>query len=192
MSDEKRPNAKYSLSNPDNTNPSDDEKIIHHYNRERRLANAPKEVQDLYKEQKPFRFGLLGPLVADRPRRFLFFSIIFLCILIFIISRMGFFETRYILEGNRIDISGLRVEGNTIVRLRKIAQSTDIYTGAVEIAVFVPVQSDEEQFVFRHRIFFTLDKEEESVFTVPFDEPELLVVLQSERENLVRLRLKPE
>jgi hypothetical protein len=187
-----RPNKKYDLSNPDKGQAVDDGKVIYHYSRERRLATAPKEVQDLYKENKPQRFGLFSTLIADRPRRILFFSIIFLAILIFALSRMGFFDTKHILEGNRIDISGTRFEGTTIVRLRKTSENQNAYTGAVNIAVSVPVQASEDQFsVFYHQIFFTLQREEEYRFAVPFDSSELLLVLHSERGTLY-LRLNPE
>jgi hypothetical protein len=195
---EKRPNVKYNLSNPDNKKTSE-EGLTFYYNRERRLENAPKEVQDLYNDHKPARFGLFRTLIADKPRKILFFSIILLCILIFMLSRMGFFETKHILDGNRIDITGIRIEDTTIVRLRKNAQNADAYTGAVNIAVSVPVrlpvqpsaQAEEENPVFYHRVFFTLEREEEYRFAVPFDSPELLLVLQSERSTLY-MRLNPE
>jgi len=186
-----RPNKKYELSNSDNI-PINDEGIVFHYKRENRLANAPKEVQDLYKEQKPARFGLLGPLVADRPRKILFFSIIALCLLIFALSRMGFFDTKHILDGNRIEISGTRFEGNTIIRLRKTAQKADVYTGTVDIAVSVLAGPEEHFPVYNHRIFFTLEKEEEFRFAVPFDADEQLVFLNNERGTLIHIRFKPE
>jgi hypothetical protein len=104
---------------------------------------------------------------------------------------MGFFETKHILDGNRIEITGTRFEGATIVRLRKIAQNTDAYTGAVNIAVSAPARPDEEHSVFYHRVFFTLESEEEYRFAAPFDSTELLLVLQSER-NTLYMRLNPD
>jgi hypothetical protein len=195
---EKRPNAKYNLSNPDDKNTSE-EGLTFYYNRERRLASAPKEVQNLYKEHNPTRFGVFKSLVADKPRRILFFSIILLCILIFTISRLGFFETKHILDGNRIDITGTRFEGTTIIRLRKIVENANAYTGAVDIFVFVAGQQPappseqpgEEPLVFSRRIFFTLDREQEDRFVVPFNSSELIVVLESERSTL-HIRLNPE
>ena len=194
MSEEDRPNKKYALSNPDNSSKSDKstEGLNFYYNRQRRLENAPESVQDLYIEKKPSgRFGLLGPLVADKPRRILFFSIIFLCLLIFIITRLGLLETTYILGGNIINVSATNFEGTTILILRKNARD-GAYTGPVEIAVTVAVQDIEEQFpVFYHRIFFTLEREEEYRFAIPFDSPQLLMILQNETDNLY-IRINPE
>ena len=190
MSDEKtvsangtsRPNANYKLSIPDDVVP--EEGLHFYYNRQRRLAKAPQAVQDLYKEQKKTRFGLFGVLVADRPRRMLFVSIILLCVLIIVLSRMGFFDNKHILDGNRIEITGIGFEGTTIVNMRKTVEKKDAYTGAVNIAISVETQQQEQYPVFYHRVFFTLEKEEAYRFAVPFDSPELLIVLQSEKSNL--------
>jgi len=178
-----RPNMNYNLS-PDKTS-DQNEGITFYYSRERRLANAPKEVQDLYKETKPNRLGLIGPLVADRPRRILFFMIILLCLTILMLSRLGFFDTTYIIEGNKIEISGTGFEGVSIMILRKtIHNRTAVYSGAVNIAVSPVVQPGEDYSVFYHRVFFSLENEEEYRFSVPFDSPELLLVLQTEKSSL--------
>jgi len=188
---EHRPNKKYSLSKPDGA-PSADEGLIFYYNREKRLANAPKEVQDLYKEQKKNRFGFLGSLVADKPRRMLFIIIILLCLAIFTLSRMGYFDMTYVLDGNTIDIKGTYFEDMTIVNLKKTAKNADAYTGAVDIVISPIVLNEEEQFpVYSHRVFFTLEKEEGYRFAVPFSDDELLMVLQNEKSTL-QLKIKPE
>jgi len=191
LGSENRPNKNYELSKPDSAL-SPDEGITFHYNRERRLANAPKEVQDLYREQKKSRFGLFGSLVADKPRRMLFAIIILLCLAIFMLSRLGYFETTYTLDGNRIDIKGTAFEGTTIITLKKIAKNADAFTGAVDIAVSPVVRNEDEQYlVFSHRVFFSLEKEEEYRFAAPFDDGELLMVLQNEKSTL-QLVIKPE
>jgi len=185
-----RPNSKYKLSRSDDVQKPDEEGLAFHYSRERRLANAPKEVQDLYKEQKKGGFGLFTSLIADKPRRTLFVIIILLCAAILILSATGYFDTFHSLDGNRIDITGTSFEGITIISIKKTVRNTEAYSGAVDIAVSVPVTSDDFP-VFYHRIFFTLEKEEMYRFSVPFDSPELLVVLQSER-NTTQLKLIPE
>jgi len=193
-----RPNSNYKLSYPD-TEEIKPENITYYYNRERRLANAPKEVKDIYSEQKKNRFGFLGSLTADKPRKILFFMILFLCILIFLLSRLGFLDDTYILDGNNIEITGTIYEGNTIVILRKTIKDSKPYTGAVDIAVspFYDAANgnsftDIEQLsYYRHRVFFTLENQEEYRFVIPYDSAELLVVLQNDRNEL-QMKINPQ
>jgi len=188
--DNNRPNAKYNLSYPD-TAGSTPEGLVFHYNRERRLAKAPESVQDIYKEEKKSRFGLFSALVADRPRRMLFFMVVLLCGLIFILSTLDFFDTSYMLEGNKIEITGTLFEGTTIVIVRKTVKNQEFYTGAVDIAVSVSAENADYIPVFYHRIFFTMDNDEIYRFAVPYDSDELLMVLQTEKNSL-KISFKPE
>jgi hypothetical protein len=186
-----RPNAKYNLSKSDAVNPDEEQKLIFYYNREHRLAKAPRIVKDLYKEQKRSRFSLIRPLIADKPRAILFFTIVLICVAIIIFSLLGYFSTSYSLGGNKIDITGTAFEGTTIILIRKNTEKASAYTGAVDIAVSPAMQGEDEYPVFYHRIFFTLTEEEEYRFVVPFDPPELLMALQAEKFTL-QLKLKPE
>jgi len=183
----KRPNADYELSYPDKNNKINPENLTFHYNRERRLANAPQSVKDLYAEKKKSRFGLFGSLVADKPRRVLFFMIILLCALIFILNALGFLDNAYMLDGNKIEISGTIYEGTTYVVIKKTVRITDSYTGAVDIAVSPAGQTadaGDQLPVFYHRIFFSMNYEEVYRVAVPYDSPELLIVLQSDKDTL--------
>ena len=190
-----RPNANYNLSHPDK--PDAEENPVFHYSRERRLASAPQAVRDLYNDSKPFRFNLFKPLVADRPRAMLFGSIIILCAIILFFSTIGYFDNSYAMDGNKIEITGTRFEGATIIVIKKTVRTgiasinTIPYSGAVDVAVSPEAGSGNEEFpVFYHRVFFTLDKTEEYRFAVPFDTPDLLLVLQTEKSNL-QYKLKP-
>lgn len=189
MSDEtpERPNSKYDLSRKNN-----EENLVFYYNRERRLEKAPQSVKDIYTEpKKSGRFGLFTSLVADRPRAFLFCSIVVLCAVIIFLSVYDNLDSVHSFEGARLEISGTRYEGITIIVLRKVNRNADVYSGAVDIAVSVE-SGDLENFpVFYHRIFFSLEKEEEYRFSVPFDEENLLLVIQSENNSL-KIRFKPD
>jgi hypothetical protein len=191
MSDEnpQRPNANYSLSK---TN-KEEEQPLFHYNRERRLESAPQSVKGLYTEnKKPGRFGIFSSLVADKPRAALFFTIIALCMIIFILTILDLFDTSHSLEGNDLLVSGTRYEGVTIIVLRKsVKRNTQAYTGAVNIAVSIEADESEDFPVFYHRVFFSYENEEEYRFAVPFENPELLMVLQTERSSL-QIKLRPE
>ena len=191
----KRPNANYKLSKPDNAeNINGEEKLTFYYNRERRLAKAPQSVRDLYASEKtPGGFNLLRPLVADKPRAVLFFTILIICAAIFVLSILGKFDSSYLLDGNKIEIRGTVYEGTAIVMLRKTAanERNTPYSGAVDIAVSPAVQAGEEFPVFFHRVYFSLEPVEEYRFAVPFDSPELLMVIQTERSILkIKLKLK--
>jgi len=189
----KRPNANYKLSKPEITGDIKEEDLPFYYNRDRRLAKAPQSVRDLYAEvKKKHRFNLLRPLIADKPRAMLFFTILFMCAAIFILSKLGFFDSSYSLEGNQIEIKANGYEGTTIITLKKdVKKPSSAYSGSVDIAVFPVAGEDEEYPVFYHRIFFSQETEEEYSFVVPFSEPELMMALQTEKKN-IRVKLKPK
>jgi hypothetical protein len=189
-----RPNANYKLSKPDGVNRGNEENLTFYYNRERRLEKAPQEVKDLYAEKKTDnRFNLLRPLVADKPRAMVFFTIILVCAMIVLISLVNRYGVYYSLEGNKIEISGTRFEGATIVVLTKTVKKNKdhAYTGAVDIAVSYPVGGGEDYPVFYHRVFFSMEPVEEYRFAVPFDSSEQLLVLQTEK-NTLQIKYEPE
>jgi hypothetical protein len=63
------------------------------------------------------------------------------------------------------------------------------YTGAVSIAVTAGDTLPEG--VFYHRIFFTLESQEQYRFSVPFDSDELTFIFQTEKRTL-NMTVKPE
>ncbi|MCL2441846.1 MAG: hypothetical protein FWD13_00055 [Treponema sp.] len=184
-----RPNKNYKLSKPDNAD-SSHEGLTFYYSRERRLENAPKEVQDLYKEQKKSRFSIFGTLVADRPRRILFVIIVILCAAIITLTITGYLDPSHTLDGNKIVLSAINVSGETYIKITKTARNDKAYAGAIDIVVS-SLKPNEQNDVFAHRIFFTMEKEEVYSFKVPYNEPELLMVLQNEK-NTLQLKIKPE
>jgi len=191
-----RPNPGYKLSN-ENVN---GDEIIHHYSRERRLANAPQVVRDLY-TTPAHRFNLIKPLTRTRPLAMMFFSILVACVLIVLVSLLGLAGVNYTLEGNHLSIQAIRFEGTIIMAINKSNKKTVLnrfapsvpYTGAVEIAVQPVINAQDEvpQDFFFHKIFFTFEPEEYYRFSVPFDTDELAVVLRSENKTL-RLTVKAE
>jgi len=195
-----RPNANYKLSKPDGPNKAAEENLVFYYSRERRLEKAPQAVKDLYNKDKTNRrFSLLGPLVADKPRATVFFTIILVCVAIIIVTLVNKTGGVYSLDGNGVAITGTRFEGATIVVLTKTVKKNagNAYTGAVDIAVSIPVnnvggaENSEDYPVFYHRIFFSMEPIEEYRFAVPFDSPEQLLILQTER-NTLQIKFKPE
>jgi len=190
-----RPNANYKLSKPDDAVVPKEE-LVFYYNREHRLSKAPKYVQELYEEKKPNRFGWLGfvgVLVADTPRKIMFFTIILMCVLIWLFSFLGFITSPRNLDGNLVSISASFYEKTTIVVINKKTKGMNAYTGAVDMAVSVPLPAQEDGSggqgenaapVFYHKIYFTQEKQERYSLAVPFESEELLVVLQTEKNSI--------
>jgi len=180
-----RPNAKYKLSKPDTDYTPSEEELNFYYNREKRLAKAPESVKKLYTEKKQSGFNLLRPLIADKPRAILFFTIVVMSVMIMLLSVLGMFDRYYSLDGNKLEITGTKYENNAIVTLRKTINSSSVYTGAVDIAISPAIQREDEEYpVFYHRVYFSLGHEEEYTLVVPFDSPRLVMVLQTEKTTL--------
>jgi hypothetical protein len=182
----KRPNANYPLT--EKSFPKDEGPLFY-YSREQRLAKAPPKVRALYEEAPKKKFGFFRVLTATRPLSMLFASIMLLCALLFIIS---FFNNnlsgpRYILSGNRLAVTAVRFQDETIVVMVKTAQDEkDAYTGPVNIAVSpaAPAGSDPAEYpVFTRHIFFSLDSPEEYRFSLPLAADKLVMVLQGEGEG---------
>jgi len=195
MSDEEkppRPNANYRLSKEK----FDPENITYHYNRERRLAKAPQSVRDLYKETPRRRFGVFRGLTDTKSKRFMFVTIIVLCLLIVALQYLGVTGSQSELEGNHLAVEAIKFDDMVIIAVNKtvnkklLARLVAPYTGAVDIAV-LPAGDNSQENVFYHRIFFTFETEEFYRFSVPFDKGELSVVFQTEKKQLV-LTVKPE
>ena len=122
----------------------------------------------------------------------LFFTIIALCAMIFLLLIFGKLDNTYSLDGNRIDVKGARFEEMIIVIVRKsVGKGAAGYTGAVDVAVSPAAKANEDYPVFYHRIFFSLEPEEEYRFAVPFNAAEIVMVMQTEKHS-VNIVLKPD
>jgi hypothetical protein len=194
MSDDEekqRPNAKYRLSN-ENANP---EGFTYYYSRERRLAKAPQAVRDLYNEDPKKRGGLLRSLVNSKPKAMMFASIVIMCLAILFLSTFGYTGSGYELDGNKLSVQAVKYEGVVIVAVKKTinknfaSRFSTPYTGAVSIAVTAPDTLPGDAFF--HRIFFTLEPQEQYRFSVPFDSDELTFIFQTEKKML-NMTVKPE
>ena len=183
----RRPNANYRLS-PKNTN---EDEIVYHYNRERRLEKAPQAVRDLYKDEKAPRFSLFRSLTNTKGKAALFVSIMVMSIFIIMLSIMGYIGGDSELEGNVIEAEAFEYEGAILVSIRKtikrnrIGGLTQAYTGNVDIVV------SDSKTDFPLRVDFTPQPVQSFEFTVPLNNEELSVYLKTEGNNL-RLTVKPE
>ena len=196
--EKKRPNANYPLSNKNVGN----EGIVYHYNREKRLEKASQRVRDLYKEQKPRRFGFFKSLVDTKPKLMMLITIVVICIMISVLSLLGFTNSSHSLDGNQLSVTAINHDGAVIMALKKTIPKNLVtffkqpYTGAVDITVMPAELFGLDQLVrpediFLHRVFFTMESHENYNFAVPFAPGDLALILQTEK-NTLRITVKPE
>jgi hypothetical protein len=187
----RRPNANYPLSEKK----TGDNELVFYYSRERRIANAPKNVQSLYGEVPQKKFGFFRVLTATKPLAILFASIMILCAILLIISVLGLNDPSHALGGNAVTVSAIKFQGETIVIMTKTAKDKSAaYTGLVDIAVSpaAPEGADPAEYpIFTHRIFFSLNPEEEYRFSLPFEADTLVFVLMGEQDT-AQFTLKTE
>ncbi|MDR2160466.1 MAG: hypothetical protein LBP23_10415 [Treponema sp.] len=186
----RRPNADYPLSPEQNTG----EELIFRYSRSRRLAKAPKKVQELYRPSPRKKFGLFRSLTATRPLAVLFGSVMVLSVITVIMAVYGGAENSKIMGGNRVSVTAMKYQGATFMVLTKHRKDEGGgYTGPVDMAVSPAISEGEGRDlpVFSNRLFFSLKEKEEFRFSVPFEAAEFLVVLQNEFAT-VDLRTRPK
>jgi hypothetical protein len=181
---------------------------VFHYSRERRLARAPRAVRDLYDTSPASRPTLFKALTGgSRAGAMLLITIVITSFVLMFLSR-GLKESGGARLGeNRIDVSALSFPARenetpdmsdesavTYIALSKKANSEKAYTGTVDIAVSIyqkEAGAVENTPIATHRVFFTIEPEEDFRFSVPFTGPELILVFRAEDE-LASLRVKPE
>ncbi|MDR1900571.1 MAG: hypothetical protein LBQ55_11215 [Treponema sp.] len=178
---------------------------VFYYSRARRLERASPAVRALNSEIPGKRPSLFRTLTANKANSMILAAIVLLS---GVMAAASFLMSRddTVLGGNAVALSALRYNGSTIVILKKsVKTEKGVYTGAVDMAVSPAAAaggsaaadgssaaaSAEENPLAVRRIFFTLEKNEEYRVSVPFEAPELLILLRAE-EKQVSLKIKPE
>jgi hypothetical protein len=160
---------------------SSSQEIVFHYSREHRLARASEAVRALNKPGPAMRGGLVRVFFATRAGTMLFITIVILCVFVLFVYYTRDRPNPEI-GGNRVLISALRYSDKTYVEIKKKARGNDCYTGAVDLALSIPqklMEGETEAPIASRRIFFTLDEDEEFRFSLPFDAPELILLMQA-------------
>jgi hypothetical protein len=128
----------------------------------------------------------------------LLITIVVVSFILIILSR-GIKEDGAKLGGNTLVVSALSFparpneadEDVTYIGINKKAISDRAYTGSVDVAVSIyKKEGGEDMPIATHRIFFTLEPEEDFRFSVPFTGSDLILVFHAEDE-LATLRVKP-
>jgi hypothetical protein len=163
-----------------------DREVIFYYNRERRLERASPAVRALTDQHPLVKGGIIRSLTSTRSNMLLFISILIIMVFIMVFSSLHAPRGVFSFGGNNVKVSVSRGSGLSYVVInRSIAKGKDPYSGVVDIAA-APVLPKEDRAageeipVFRTRIFFTPEPEEEYRFTAPFEAEELMLLLMSE------------
>lgn len=170
-----------------------EEGLPFYYSRERRLSRAPAAVQALYEDTGKPGFSLLRPLVSSRPNAILFGTMAALILIVLVMSFSGLTGGKEY-RGSRISLSASRYDGAVVVVLKKTVVGGEAYTGPLALTVS-PLNGPSGAPVYPHRVVFSSRKTEEFRFSVPFDEPELLVELSgdtgdSEKTDSLAFKIK--
>jgi hypothetical protein len=174
--------------------PTDTGEAVFYYSREHRLRRASPAVQALY-EDAP-NPGIVKNLVGRKSNLFLLVSILMVCVMLALSSRIPGEKGGVKLGGNTVALAIARNdEAKLSVFIQKTAASSgDAYAGAVAVVVS-PVISKEDTGkapeIYTDKFFFTPAEKEDFCFELPFEGEDFLVVLQTEHErNGLRIKAK--
>jgi hypothetical protein len=167
--------------------------IVFYYSREHRLRRASSAVREL-NEGGAARPGMIKTLAGSKSNLFLLVSILMICVMLILSSRIPGGGKGFKLGGNTVVISIVRdAAGKTAVTIAKtMPEEGDAYTGAVGIVVS-PVISKKDAGktpeIYSDKIFFTLMDAEDYRLPLPFGGENFLVMAQTENERK-SLRIK--
>jgi hypothetical protein len=165
---------------------------VFYYSREHRLERASQQVRDLNLSPPPKPQGLIRTLTATKSGAILFVTIVILSVFIFFMYQIQGGKGGANLGGNVLSLSGRAYSGATYLLVKKKAQGDNFYAGPVELAISIPekkLSPGEEAPIENRTIFFTLEEDEEFPLSLPFEAPELLVVIRA-GEQLTVLQCK--
>lgn len=183
-----------------------DREVVFYYSRAHRLERASPAVREMNRDIPKTSPSLFGTLTSNRAYTMLFISI-FVCLGFgMIFSKVSSEQkspssgTKKIsLGGNTLKISAQWFQGTTYLRITKTApRDTEVYTGAVDMAItpldIPPSEAEvmEPPPVIRHRIFFNSDVEEVYGLSLPFEAPQILMLMQTEKNERISIQVKPE
>ena len=167
---------------------------VFYYSREHRLNQASQVVRSM-NEEKPARRGILGSLFGSRANISFFFTIILICLVLVLGSRLSARTPGIKLGGNTVAMAVQRSDGLPVLVISKKAPDSGVsYVGAVDVAVF-PAETESDGAKgsdgLTHRIFFNPAGSETYRIPLPFGGNDFFVTLRAEDEQKsVRLKLR--
>jgi hypothetical protein len=180
--DEKQPAGRPNEGLPLTEDRDGGEGPVFYYSRSRRLSQAPANVRALYEEKGRPRFNLFRPLLSTRPNAILFGTLAALLLISLAISFSNRGNRAGDYYGNRISLEARRYEGAAVLVLKKTRrEGTAAYTGPLDISVSPGESAAAESGApYLHRLHLSSRAVEEFSFSVPFEEPRLVVGISHE------------
>ncbi|MDR0628429.1 MAG: hypothetical protein LBG24_02060 [Treponema sp.] len=182
-----------------------DRDVVFYYSRAHRLERASPAVREMNRDIPKTSPSLFGSLTSNRAYTMLLIPILVCAGFGMIYSKVSAKHPtpssriqRISLGGNTLKVSAQRFQGATYLRITKTAPDTGVYTGAVDMAITpldLPPSGTEVREsppVISHRIFFNSDEEEGYGLSLPFEAPQILMILQTEQDERIRIHIKPE
>ena len=170
--------------------------VVFYYSREHRMSRAPEAVRALNNENHA-RSSLGKKLFGTKGNVIIFISIIIICAMFSIISRLYSRGTSVKLGANTLELTILREGEVSGLSIEKTMPKTgEFYIGAVDIAVSPMVSQSREgeaageiPQVLSHRVFFNPTDTESFFISLPFDGDTFYVFLTTDDEQkAVRVR----
>ncbi len=142
---------------------NEEDKMVFYYNREERLKNAPKNVQDLYNGNfKVFKPGLFRALVSTKSNRLAFFVLV-LCFALVLFLAIFNKRNEGTLNGIPLELTAFSFEENVYASLKFCAPSKKYAgSGRENIDVYFefldadknPVHKGQELFIYEGKESF--------------------------------------
>ena len=176
----------------DNEKPNEDDEVdeapVFYYSREHRLSRAPAVVRALNDENYA-RPSLGRRLFGTKENAIILVSILIICAMFTVVSRLSTRGTSVKLGANTLDLNIIR-EGDVLgLRILKtVPKSGEFYIGAVNIAVtpvIAQLREGETPQVFAHRVFFNPADSESFFISLPFDGENFYVLLNTDDEQKI-------
>ncbi|MDR1986596.1 MAG: hypothetical protein LBP88_06455 [Treponema sp.] len=183
-----------------------DRDVVFFYSRAHRLERASPAVREMNRDIPKTSPSLFGTLTSNRAYTMLFISIFVFAGFGMIFSKVSSEQKspssgtqRINVGGNTLKVSAQRFQGATYLRITKTApHDTAVYTGAVDMAI-TPLdlppsvtEAAESPPVISHRIFFSSEAEEAYGLSLPFEAPQVLMLMQTEQDERISIQIKPE
>ena len=115
----------------------DDDGIVRHYNRERRLSRASPEVRWIAGRYGAKRPGILGSLLATGPLRFMFFSLLLFMAAGALLSFLAGRQDSGVLGNQLYKVSAFRFGQTLYITVTREARSDPAYIGPLRITGFL-------------------------------------------------------
>jgi hypothetical protein len=156
---------------------------VFYYSREHRLQRASLKVQEFNASKNAKRPSIFGTLTGTRSNTMLLITILVMCVLISVLSRVVKDRSTYVLAGSTITASARQVQGEIYLDLTR---SGGDYTGAVNIVV---AGSSDTSNPVLHRVFFSLNEKETYHFRLPFKDSQVLILMQTETDEQLSMKI---